>query len=459
MSLSNELVSQFAKIVSKDTNNKRESTVYGTIKKNEQTNEFYVHLDGADEDRLTPITTTADLKDGDRVNVLIKNHTAMVVGNKTGPAARVNDVADAIDAAKKVDQFETVLADKVSSKDFIAQTGRIDTLDADNVTIKASLKANEADINTLQADNVEINKSLAAAEADIDDLQVNKLSAEDIEGKYANIDFSNIGKAAIEYFYSHSGLIEDLVVGDETITGKLVGVTISGDLILGNTVIADKLVIKGEDGLYYKLNTDGVTTESEQTDENSLNGSVIKAQSITASKIDVDDLVAFDATIGGFNITEKSIHSEVKDSEGNTTRGIYMDTDGQVNIGDDNNFIRYFKDEDGTYKLFISADTILYDINGNQYSISDLGIIGDYIKIGVYEDEPCIELGETDSDFKLLITNTKIVFLEGSNIPAYFTNQALHIKKAVIEEELQQGGFVWRIRSNGNMGLVWKGVS
>lgn len=459
MSLSDELVSQFAKIVSKDKNNKRETTVYGTVKKNEETNEFFVHLDGADENCFTPITTTADLKDGDRVNVLIKNHTATVVGNRTSPAARVDDVTPAIEAVKKVDQFETILADKVSTEELNAQKARIDKLQSDNVTITSSLAANEADIDTLQAENVEINKLLAAAEADIDNLQVTKLSAEDIDGKYANIDFSNIGKAAIEYFYSHSGLIENVVVGDETITGKLVGVTISGDIILGNTVIADKLVIKGEDGLYYKLNTDGVTTEAEQTDENSLNGSVIKAKSITASKISVDDLVAFDATIGGFNITEKSIYSEVKDSEGNTTRGIYMDTDGQVNIGDDKNFIKYFKDEDGTYKLFISADTILYDVNGNQYSISDLGAIGEYVKIGVYEDEPCIELGETDSDFKLLITNTKIVFLEGSNVPAYFTNQALHIKKAVIEEELQQGGFVWRTRSNGNMGLVWKGVS
>ena len=43
-------------------------------------------------------------------------------------------------------------------------------------------------------------------------------------------------------------------------------------------LIADKLVVKGENGLYYKLNTDGVTTETEQTEYNSLNGSVITAK-------------------------------------------------------------------------------------------------------------------------------------------------------------------------------------
>ena len=109
-------------------------------------------------------------------------------------------------------------------------------------------------------------EELDATNAKIRNLETKKLDAEDAALKYANIDFSNIGKAAIEYFYATSGLIKNVVVGDQTITGELVGVTIKGDLIEGNTIVADKLVIKGEDGLYYKLNTDGMTTEAEQTD-------------------------------------------------------------------------------------------------------------------------------------------------------------------------------------------------
>lgn len=91
-------------------------------------------------------------------------------------------------------------------------------------------------------------------------------------------------------------------------------------------------------------------------------------------------------------------------------------------------------------------------------AVTDLGILNDYVKIGTYENEPCIELGESDSDFKLVITNTRIMFMEGTGVPAYLNNQSLFIKKAVIEEELQQGEFVWKIRSNGNLGLVWKGA-
>ena len=98
-------------------------------------------------------------------------------------------------------------------------------------------------------------------------------------------------------------------------------------------------------------------------------------------------------------------------------------------------------------------------VSALKQAVADLGVLNDYVKIGTYENEPCIELGESDSDFKLMITNTRILFMEGSSVPAYINNQSLYIKKAVIEEELQQGEFVWKARANGNLGLVWKGVN
>ena len=94
-----------------------------------------------------------------------------------------------------------------------------------------------------------------------------------------------------------------------------------------------------------------------------------------------------------------------------------------------------------------------------QQSVSDLGIMAEYIRIGTHEGEPCIELGEGDSNFKLLITNTRILFMDGSDIPAYINNKSLYIKKAVVEEELHQGGYAWVTRSNGHLSLVWKGAA
>lgn len=770
MVLSNELVSQFAKVTVYTGNKTRsDQTVYGTIV--EYDGSKYMKIDGSD--LLTPMRSTTNVAVGERVVGTIKNHALLVTGNMSSPAARTEEVET---VGARVSEFNAIVAYQIKTEDLQACYADIENLkakvavfddveavnaDIENLVAKfaelESINANDAEIinadieklkvkiaeikdisaEDLEAINADINsltakvadfdyvsaEKISAVNADINDLRTNKLSTEDANIKYANIDFSNIGKAAMEYFYAQSGLIRDVTVGDQTITGHLVGVTISGDLIEGNTIKADKLVIKGSDGLYYKLNTDGVSTSTEQTDYNSLNGSIIRAKSITATQISVKDLVAFDATIGGFNITGNSLYSGVKSSVENTTRGIYMDNDGQMALGDAYNYVKYYKDTDGSYKLAISASTItfggsstleeavteqvqssikgsnllgqnlilntsdewcykridigvvfhipikelvdeyeltdgdqlIYSVylkstgtknlasgwlltNGNynladfnkslvveagsegrvvcsdiildttytylalavlnsdyetqssklfianvadaksdvteayrcmklekgvevtdwslapkdwenrinanttsannaqssadnalniansamlqidningvlgtlvtgkngetlmtqtdkgwtfnianiqdtlgslsgsvsdlnvdseqtqhkieslKQSISDLGVYTEYIKFIVYNGQPCIVLGEEDSDFKVMITNTDIRFMEGSIVVASISNQALNIEKAVVKDELSQGDFAWVARANGHYSLMWKG--
>lgn len=607
MVLDNELISELVKQLTKtEPQSKQDNKLFATVVN--YNGEDYVRLDGSDV--FTPVISTIQIKEDDRVLVDIKGHTAFVVGNITDPAASGTKVDN---VSNQITEFEIVIADKVNADELNAQIGRIDQLVSDNVIIRDSLTASSADIADLKAENVTISGKLTAAEAEIDkldaskitaeqadlkyatienlnatnadifdlnatygdfviltterfeaaearigELDVDKLSVKDADIKYANIDFSNIDKATMEYFYAQSGLIDNVVIGDGTITGELVGVTIRGDLIQAETLIADKIIFQGEDGLYYKMNTDGVTVEEDQTLYNSLDGSIIIANSITASKINVDDLIAFDATIGGFNIGKTSIYSGVKESIENTTRGIYMDVDGQMNFGDSNNYVKYYKDQNGNYKLEITADSILFGTskknveslatteevhnvqniadtaqgkaetndarvtiaesliqqlneciamlvtdgdgaslmtqteNGwtfgmgaitdllNEVSnglndltnevgdtnnavdvlnqaVSDLGVLANYVRITTDGDQPCIELGTGNSNFKLLITNTDIRFMEGSSVIAYINNQTLHITKAIINEELQQGEFVWKVRSNGNLGLQWKG--
>lgn len=330
MELSNNLVRQFAKAVNGGKKNTADSSlVMGTVEKSGD--KTYVKIDGSDS--RTPVASTTDVLDGERVTVVIKNHEAFITGNFTSPSARSEDVK----------ALEKVVTDKVDTKELTAIKG---------------------DITNLHTKTLDIDKTLTAQSAKIKDLDTKKLSTEDAELKFANIDFSNIGKAAMEYFFAKSGLIKDVTIGDATITGELVGVTIKGSLIEGDTIVADKLVIQGEDGLYYKLNTDGKTVEKEQTDYNSLNGQVIQAKSVTAEKIDVKDLVAFGATIGGFKIGLNSLFSGVKESVDNTTRGIYMDTDGQFALGDTSQYFKYYKNADGQYVIDISAASVRFGVDG-----------------------------------------------------------------------------------------------
>ena len=411
----NNLATTFAKIIKEDATATKDSTVYGTAV--EFNGKMYVKLDGSE--RMTPIETTTSIKEGDRVTVLIKAHSATVTGNVTDPSTSKSDKKATDDKVKElsgqVSEFGTVVAGKVSTEQLQAAKGRITDLETDNVNVKNELKAHSLSITNMDAkkasvddlkatnaaiDNLKSNMlttdtldakyatienleatdatihnlsvdygifkqatadDLKARKAEIDDLTANKLDASDAEINYANIDFSNIGVAAIKQFYATSGIIKDLVIGDQTVTGEIVGVTIKGDLIEGNTIVADKLVMKGDDGLFYKLNISAANgVNAEQTSYNSINGNIITAKSITATQISVKDLVAFDATIAGFKIKDTAIYSTGKESATSTVRGIYLGKDGQVGFGDGNNYIKFYIDADGKYKLGISAESLTF---------------------------------------------------------------------------------------------------
>lgn len=556
MALSSEVVSQFAKIVTLQETKPVVTTVTGTAVLYQDT--IYVQLDGSDQ--LTPIaSSTAGIKDGDRVTVQIKNHSVTVTGNMSSPSAGKDDIDDINgslgDMGDQITEFEIAIGNKVDVIEFDAVKGRVDDLTADNVTIKDRLTATEADIGSLEADNVTINEKLTAAEAEIDNLDATKISFEVADGKYATIenldatnanvynlqstyakfeqtttdrleavdatienlgvtyakiDFTNIGTAAVENLFAKSGIIEDLVVSEGHITGQLVGVTISGDLIEGNTIKADKLVVLGSDGLYYKLNVNAETVAAEQTEYNSLSGSIITAKSVTAEKISVNDLVAFDATIGGFVIDENSIHTTTKGSVDNGARGLYMDNDGQVAFGDNENYLKYYQDTDGTYKLAISAnaikfttsdttldetiDSIISDVNSvsdsvidisqtvtehteqiNEFQVTQEGFeftfntlsntvtqIGDqvteiyseqlkYIKFIDGEIWLGRDADEGEDEFKVVISNDRVRFLQNNSEVAYLSNNQLYITNGQILKRLDLGPFAFFPRDNGNL--------
>ena len=422
MSLDKKVIKDFVAAVNKKEETKTPTILTGTVHREGGTvhregGTVSVKIDGSES--LTPVSTVINVEDGERVTVIIENHKAMITGNLSSPAARGNEVED----------LKVIVGDKVSTAELEAITAKVGEIDGDVANFKETttekltaqdakigkidgdvasfketttdkLSANEANIKKIDGDvasfkettTAKLNANSAAIgsldstfanfkdataekfkanEASIEDLKTGKLSAKDADLKYANIDFSNIGKTAMEYFYAQSGLVKDVKIGDATITGELVGVTISGDLLKGNTVIADKLVIKGSDGLYYKLNTDGMSVEKEQTDYNSLNGQVIRAKSITATKIDVEDLVAFGATIGGFKIGQDSIYSGVKESVGNTTRGIYMDNDGQFVFGDASQYVKFYRVSEGKYKLAIAVEDLFIGSSNVADAIED----------------------------------------------------------------------------------------
>jgi hypothetical protein len=568
MALSSDLVSQFVKVTNNGKSDQKETVAYGTFKLTD--GKAYVQLDGST--MTTPVTSSADAKDGDRVTVLIKNHNVIVTGNITHPS--INENSEPIDKLNA--KFDSVTAEvgdfkSLYAKDFEAINGKFETLEAKNGEFE-QLHAEHAEFKTVitekvETDFMEVNEELVAQSAKIENLEatdaefrtlksdygefktltaynfvaanvkIDDLTANKADITWANIDFANVDVAKLGEFFAKSGIIQDIITENGTVTGELVGVTIKGDLIEGNTIVADKLVIKGDDGLYYKLNTeavtqdsrsdayvkssevidavegtlmDGVTTttgeavysyitednilayyclvdsvyyavdietgaiEVKQTEYNSLDGRIITAKTIAAEKIAVTDLVAFGATIGGFNIGEHSIYSGVKASVDSSNPGSYLDDEGQFALGDSSSYMKYYKlldeagneivDESGNpiYKLIISADSVIFGSSGSL--ASELEDLANTVKIGKYinpdtgDSKPSVELSEEDGNDKLLLTNENVVFVDGENEGTKITKDSIATHNITIDGEFRHGSLAWGFRANGNYGLMWKGV-
>ena len=206
MGLSNDLISQFVKTTNDTKKEKTEKTVYGKIVDDNGT--LKVRLDGADEKVLTPIITTSNVKAGDRVIVLIKNHSATVIGNTSSPSTTVSDVEG---INNKITEFETAIGGKVDTGDLNAQSARIDSLNSQVVIIQKDLFAVQGNIETLQADTSEVKEKLAANSADIETLKTTKLDISVAATTYATITNLEAANATISNLQSDYSNFKTLV--------------------------------------------------------------------------------------------------------------------------------------------------------------------------------------------------------------------------------------------------------
>ena len=156
---------------------------------------------------------------------------------------------------------------------------------------------------------------------------------------------------------------------------------------------------------------------------------------------------------------------------------LVRDGNGGSLIRQDSNGLWYFnigeieKNISDTANNLDDLEGIVLDANGEidvlKSTAAALQERTEYVRS--YTDEngqPCLELGEGDSVFKVRITNTEIQFAEDAAIPTRINRQMLVIEKAMVRNELQfgddqevDGVWIWKRRSNGNLGLMWKEVA
>lgn len=369
MGLSYDIISEFVKITNDDRSKPREGTVYATIVKTSDGK--FVKIDGSD--LLTPTETTTDIEDGERVTVMIKDHTATVTGNVSSPSASSNRVDKVVDSVtEQIGVFETVVADKVSVNELEAYKATIEILIAGKAEIE-DLEAIYAKIEDLEVKDAEIENAVID-KATIEDLEainakIENLEVKDAEIENAVIDNLEATKAEIKILNADFAQIKTLVSGNLT-SDNILSFNITADKVtMEDAFIKDAMIDTISAGKINagQINTNAVTIGSEDggmliagatqqfTDKNGNVriqigrdssgdftfvlygedgiGQIINQNGITASAISdgliVNDMVSDNASISGGKLDISSVITEINNDGSTTIKSNKIHLDGQ----------------------------------------------------------------------------------------------------------------------------------
>ena len=244
MAVPNELIAKFAKL-SKESKIQRETTVFGTTV--EYGGKLYVKMDGSD--LLTPVATTSEISAGERVTVMVKDHTATVTGNISNPSASkgttdaIEDEITTINAT--IGNFELVIADKVNTNELQAEVAKINELMA--------LKANIVDLNVTNATIKDLNVQVAnidkalITKADIVDLDAANAEINTLKTNYADIQTLVGGNLTMDNIQSLVLTSSKVTVDNAFIKDAMID-RVSADKINAGTINTNNVNIQSEDG-------------------------------------------------------------------------------------------------------------------------------------------------------------------------------------------------------------------
>ena len=263
MDISNDLIKQFVQITRDQSPVKHEATVYGTVVEHE--GKMYVQIDGSE--LLTPVETSTEMASGERVSVTIKDHSAVVTGNLSNPSAGSNTVAnikgDLNEIGTQISEFEVIIADKVSTKDFEANNATINNLIAGKASIK-DLEVVNADIKNLQAEDAKVT-NLVAEKATIEDLNVTNGKIENLEVNKANVTELNATNANIKDLNADIAKISTLIGGTASIDDVQTIILTSENVSIENALIKDAMIdnITANKIASGTINTNNINIQSE----------------------------------------------------------------------------------------------------------------------------------------------------------------------------------------------------
>lgn len=248
-------------------------------------------------------------------------------------------------------KVDTIVAQAISSGDLTTRALETDFAEVDfanigeaavNNLLAQEVLTNYLEASFIQADGANIGTAVVnklkvegladinfanITQAAINTLRAGTASITGLDANYADINFANITNAALQNALVNTGLFTSLTVEDDVIVGG----TLNANSIAAGSIKADKLVVRGTDGIYYQLNVgkknDGSISQSDWnalTEEqlstafhgeniiaNSITAKQIHAGTITAAKLAVLDASQVTFSNGGTNKTMSTFISDI----------------------------------------------------------------------------------------------------------------------------------------------------
>lgn len=360
---------------------------------------------------VTSTILGAIFKDGVITNSKIADSTIenSKIKNSTITNAKIADAT--IEWEKVSKSFITDLtADNAYIEHLKATIGEFGYITAENANLKyatiTSLQAVDGKIDTLSSKAITTENLSAKVAA------LGYLSAESADLKYANIKLSNIEVADIATLFAEVGLIDRATIVEGHITGFLDSVEVNAANITAGTLVADRILLKGENGLLYSLNNLG-ELQSKTVDtldgyiltDRTVNADKIVAKSITAKELDVEKVFADSAVI-------KKIFSQDVTATGTITGATLKGANAEI----DNGLIGGFNiKEDGISKAYTkSSSEVSEKQDSYELVISSNGIPSFKGTGQIWKDNSTKVIYE--SIFDNTLTIDQYMFLNNSNI-------------------------------------------
>ena len=339
MGLSYDLISEFVKITNDKKEKPKEGTVYATIVGSGDTK--YVKIDGSD--LLTPMDTTTDIEDGERVTVMIKDHKATVTGNITSPSVSSGTVNTVVGNAVGENftvvnsQIENLVAKDSYLENAYVQNSqvvnsKIENLEAADSRIENSvienfnvidgvvqdLRATNADIEVLHADFAEI-KTLVNGNLTSDNILAFKITADKVTVEDAFIKDAMIDTISAAKINAGRINTNEVSIGSEDggmlITGSTQQFTDKNGNVriqIGKDASGDfTFILYGEDGQGQIINQNGITATA------------------IGDGLIVDGMINNNANISGDKLNISSVITNINNDSSTTIQSSKIYLDGQ----------------------------------------------------------------------------------------------------------------------------------